>query len=58
MSKYAKLAPWLCGPFTILSPCSDNNIATTETLVTSEGLVSKPHVLEKILDVKTKTIAF
>ena len=33
---------------------SDDNIATMETLVTSEDLVSKPHVLERIPDVKTK----
>ena len=33
---------------------SGDNTVTTETLVTSKDLPSKPHVLEKILDVKTK----
>ena len=33
---------------------SGNNTVTTETLVTSEELSSKPHVPERILDVKTK----
>ena len=33
---------------------SNNNTVTTETLVTSEELSTKPHVPERILDVKTK----
>ena len=35
---------------------SGDNTVTTETLVTSEELSSKPHVLERILDVKTKNL--
>ena len=31
-----------------------NNTITTKTLVTSEDLASKPHILERILDVKMK----
>ena len=33
---------------------SADNTVTTETLVTSEELASKPHVPERILNVKTK----
>ena len=35
-----------------------NNTVTTETLVNFEDLPSKPHVPEKILDVKTKHLCF
>ena len=35
---------------------SSNNTITTETLVTSEELSSKPHVPERILNVKTKNL--
>ena len=35
---------------------SGDNTVTTETLVSSEDLSSKPHVPEKILDVKTKKL--
>ena len=84
-SKWAKLAPWFCGPFTILKCIgssayrlalpdgvgiylvfhvsrlkellgSSDNTVTAETLVTSEGLSSKPHLPERILDVKTKML--
>ena len=33
---------------------SGDNTVTTETLVTSKDLPSKPHVPKRILDVKTK----
>ena len=85
MTKYIKLAPRFCGPFTNLKRIgssayrlalpdgvgihlvfhvsrlkellgSGDNTVTTETLVSSEDLSSKPHVPERILDVKTKKL--
>ena len=35
---------------------SGDNTVTTETLVTSEELSTRPHVPERILDVKTKNL--